>query len=71
MFLLVIISYIIVMFFDTIPLLKEKKSGKTILYFSLIIFSMIISVLLSLGVQLPSPSNGIKNIVVSLFGKSD
>ncbi|MBC8061334.1 MAG: hypothetical protein H7Y18_11820 [Clostridiaceae bacterium] len=71
MFLLVIISYIIVMFFETPILLKEKNSGKIIFYFSLIIFSMIISVLLSLGVQLPSPSNPIKTIVISIFGKND
>jgi hypothetical protein len=71
MLFLIIISYIIVMFFESIPLLKEKDSGKILLYFSLIIFSMIISILLSLGVQLPSPSNGIKNIVESIFGKSN
>ncbi|MBW9171255.1 hypothetical protein [Clostridium estertheticum] len=71
MFLLVIIFYIIIIFFETVPLLKEKNRGKTILYFSLIIFSMTISILLSLGVQLPSPSNMIKNIVVSIFGKSN
>lgn len=69
MFLLIIILYIIVMFFEGIALLKEKNNGKTILYFSLIIFSMTISILLSLGVHLPSPSNAIKNIVVSIFGK--
>jgi hypothetical protein len=59
------------MFFESIPLLKEKNKGKTIFYFSLIIFSMIISVLLSLEVQLPSPSNGIKNIVEAILGKSN
>ncbi|MCB2305342.1 hypothetical protein LGL08_03885 [Clostridium estertheticum] len=71
MFLLIIIFYIIIMFIETVPLLKEKNRGKTILYFSLIIFSMTISILLSLGMQLPSPSNMIKNIVVSIFGKSN
>lgn len=71
MFSLVIVLYIIIMFFETIPILKEKNNGKIIFYFSLIIFSMIISILLSLGVQLPSPSNGIKNIVEALFGKSN
>ncbi|MBU3146647.1 hypothetical protein [Clostridium sp. CF012] len=71
MFLLVIISYIIVMLFETIPLLKEKNSGKIFFYFSLIMFSMIISVLLTLGVQLPSPSNGIKYIVEGIFGKNN
>lgn len=71
MFLLVMIFYIIIIFFETVPLLKEKNKGKIILYFTLIIFSMIISILLSLGMQLPSPSNIIKNIVVSIFGKSN
>lgn len=71
MFLLVIISYIIIIFFETVLLLKEKNSGKIMVYFSLIIFSMIISVLLTFGVQLPSPSNQIKDIVIAIFGKSN
>ena len=71
MFLFVIILYIIIMFFETVPLLKEKNNGKILFYFSLIMFSMIISILLSLGVQLPSPSNGIKNVVEALFGKTN
>ena len=71
MFLLVIIFYIIVIFFEIVVLLKEKNIGKIVLYFSLIIFSMIISILLTLGVQLPSPSNQIKNIVISIFGKTN
>lgn len=71
MFLLVIILYIIVMFFETVQLFKKENRGKILFYFSLIIFSMTISVLLTLGVQLPSPSNQIKNIVVSMFGKGN
>lgn len=71
MFILVIMLYIIVMFFEIVPLLKEKNSKKTIFYFSLIMFSLIISVLLSLGVQLPSPSNQIKNIILSIFGNNN
>jgi len=59
------------MFFETVPLFKEKNNGKIIFYFSLVIFSMVISILLSLGVQLPSPSNQIKDIVVSIFGKNN
>lgn len=71
MVVLVIISYIMIIFFETIPLLKEKDKSKLTLYFSLIIFSMIISILVALKVQLPSPSNGIKNVVESMFGKSN
>lgn len=69
MFLLVIFSYIIIMIFEAVPLLKEKNNGKIILYFSLIIISMIISVLLSLRVELPSPSNAIRAIVESIVSK--
>lgn len=71
MVILVIAFYIIVMYFEMVPLIKDKNRGKVILYSSLTIGSMIISVLLTLGVQLPSPSNQIKEIVVSIFGKGD
>ena len=68
---LVIISYIVIIYFETISLLKEKRSGKIVLYFSMIIFSMIITVLLTLGIQLPSPSNGLKSIVLTILGKDN
>jgi len=71
MFIFIIISYILVMFFEITPLLKEKNNGKIIFYFSLLTFAMIISFLLSLGVQLPSPSNGIKDFVEAIFGKTN
>jgi len=71
MFLLVIFFYIIVIFFESVPLFKEKNKRKTIFFLSMIIFSMVISILLSLGVQLPNPSNAIKNIVISIFGKTN
>jgi hypothetical protein len=71
MFIIVILLYVIIITFETISLYEEKNKGKIFLYLSLSIFSMIISVLLTLGVQLPSPSNPIKNIVISIFGKSD
>lgn len=71
MVILVIISFLILIFFETVPLFKQNNKGKIIFYFILITFSMIISILLTLGVNLPSPSNPIKNIVISIFGKSD
>ena len=68
MFLIIIASYILIMFFESKSLLKEKNKAKTICYFSLIILSMIISVLLTLGVPIEGPSNLIKDIVISMFG---
>ena len=71
MFLLIIIPYFIVIFLETSILLKQRNKQKIVFYLSLIILSMIINILLSLGVQLPSPSNLIKNIVISMLGKSN
>ena len=68
MFLFVIISYTIIMFFEAKPILKEKNNAKTIYYFSLTTTSMIISTLLTLEVPLEGPSNLIKDIVISMFG---
>jgi len=68
MFLLVMIIYIIIMFFESKPLLKERNRTKTIYYFSFITFSMIVSVLLTLDVPLEGPSNLIKTIIMSMFG---
>ena len=69
MFLLVIVSYILIMFLESKALIKEKNNAKTIYYFFLIISSMIINVLLALRVPLEGPSNLIKNIVISMFGR--
>ena len=71
MFIIIIFLYLVTMFFETLPLFKEKNRKKIMLYLFLSTFSMIISTLLTLGVQLPSPSNLIKNIVISIFGKGD
>ncbi|MCB2294712.1 hypothetical protein LGK95_14510 [Clostridium algoriphilum] len=69
MFLFVIIAYLIVIILETRMLWKQKYKKKIMFYLAMIIFSMIISILLSLGVQLPSPSNLIKNIVLSILSK--
>jgi len=58
------------MFFETLPLTKENNRKKIMLYLFLGTFSMLINILLTLGVELPSPSNLIKNMVVSIFGKN-
>ena len=71
MVLLLILFYIIVISFESIALFKERNKNKLIFYSFLIVFSMIVNILLYLGVHLPSPSNLIKNIVVSIFGKTN
>ena len=69
MLILVIFSYVIILSFECIPLLKKKYTYKIILYLTLGILSMVISILLIIGVELTSPANFIKNIVEMIFGK--
>jgi hypothetical protein len=69
MLILVIFAYLIILVFECIPLFKKKDIGKIILYLTLGILSMAISMLLTLGVNLPSPANFLKNVVEMIFGK--
>ena len=66
---LVIFVYVIVLGFECIPLIKKKQIGEIVLFFTLGISSMAISVLLTLGASIPSPSNPIRMFIEMLFGK--
>lgn len=68
MILIVIASYIIVIFGETAALRRDANVDKMVFYLLTSIFAMIISALLTLGIQLPSPANPIKNIVFKIFG---
>lgn len=71
MFIVVFFLYALIITFEIIPLYKDKNKYKMFFYLFLSTFSMIITILLSLGVELPSPADPIKNIVISIFGKSN
>ena len=66
---LVIFVYVIILGFECIPLIKKKQIGEMILFFTLGISAMVISVLLTLGVSVPSPSDPIKRFIEMIFGK--
>lgn len=66
---LVIFAYVIILGFECIPLIKKKQIGEIILYSTLGISSMVLSVLLTLGVSLPSPTAPIRKFVEIIFGK--
>ena len=66
---LVIFVYIVILGFEFIPLIKKKQMGEIILFFILGISSMAISVLLTIGVTIPSPSEPIRMFIEMLFGK--
>lgn len=50
------------------PLHRGKKTAELVIYVIFIAFSYIISLLLVLGVKIPSPAVPIKNAVMSLVG---
>jgi hypothetical protein len=68
MFLLLIFLYGMIITIETIALKKERNKGKIILYLTLSGFAMIISGLMTLGIEIPSPSDLIKNVVTTIFG---
>jgi|GEM_PF-1289982 len=66
---LVVFVYVIILGLEYIPLVKKKQIGEIILFLTLGISSMTISVLLTMGISLPSPSNPIKTFIEMIFGK--
>ena len=69
MFILVIIAYAIVGFIEIMPLIKKKKKKELILYSITFISAFVISILLSLGVEIPSPAKPIASMVKAVIGK--
>lgn len=68
MFILIIAVYAFIIFIEAPPLFKENNIKKLIIYLFLIAIPLILNVLLSINVQIPSPSNGIKKIVFMIIG---
>lgn len=73
MIILVILFYIIIGLLEIPPLLqnirKEKQDKKEfIVYISLFSIAFVLSILLSLGIELPSPIKPIESIVTWIIG---
>jgi len=60
---LIILAYGIIGFLDITPLIKESKSKELRIYISMFVIAFVISILLGLGIQLPSPSKPIEKVV--------
>lgn len=63
MILFVIIGYLLVSFIDMVPLIQQKKKKEAILYGVLMVCAFTLSVLLSLGIPVPSPAHPIENLI--------
>ena len=68
---LIILTYSIIGFFEIVPLVKKKQKKELIIYLTTFTFAFVISILLGLGVKLPSPAKPIESAVkdiLSIFG---
>lgn len=61
--------YLTFLLAEIIPIIKNKQWKVLIIYSAFIITAYTLTVLSELGVKIPSPSNPIKLIVTSIFGK--
>lgn len=63
------LTYLTFLLVDIIPIVKSKQWKVMIIYSTLIITAYTFTVLNELGVKIPSPSDPIRLIVTSIFGK--
>lgn len=69
MIVLIILAYLIIGLIEIIPLYKKKKKKELILYSITFGFAFILSLLLSLGVKIPSPAKPIEKVVKLIIGQ--
>lgn len=65
----VILYYLIIYIYDYITLYKQKKTPDTYVNVILSLVSFVVAVLLSLGINIPSPAKPIETLITSLFGR--
>jgi hypothetical protein len=69
MFAFVLAVYIAIGYLEIYPLIRQKKKKELKVYAFLISAAFIISLFLSLGVEIPSPAKLIERIVMLVSGK--
>lgn len=66
---LVILVYIIIGIIEMVPMMKRNQKKELVLYTILFGSAFIISLLLSVGVKVPSPAKPIEKIVKAIIGQ--
>jgi uncharacterized BrkB/YihY/UPF0761 family membrane protein len=68
MILLTILFYGLLLTYESIPLYKQKQWHDLWVNSFLAICSFTIALLLTFGIEIPSPAEPIKNVILSMFG---
>lgn len=66
---ILIIFYLLFISFDVLSLVREKKKRKLYVYSIFMSFSFIISLLLVLGINVPSYDKFVGKVIYGIFGK--
>ncbi|WP_425449395.1 hypothetical protein [Dethiothermospora halolimnae] len=66
---LIILGYGLLIMLELPPLIKRKKKKELALYSVMMGCAFLISILLSVGVEIPSPAKPIEKIVMSILGR--
>ncbi|WP_129597451.1 hypothetical protein [Anaerophilus nitritogenes] len=68
MVILIILAYLIIGVIEIVPLIQKRQKKEIILYVTLFLTAFVMSVLLSLGVEIPSPAKPIERVVKAVIG---
>ena len=68
MFALVLLGYAFIVVIDTIPVYKDGTRREFWVSTSLLAVSLIVAVLFSLGVDLPSPAEPLRQLITKIYG---
>lgn len=69
MIILVVILYVLMFFYEFIPLYRKKQKNDILVNGVLFIGSFTIAILLCIGIAIPSPVKPIEKLIISVFGK--
>lgn len=69
MFIIVILIYLIIGLLEILPLIRQKQKKELIIYSVLFSGAFIMSLLLSFGIELPSPAGPIETVVKAIIRK--
>lgn len=68
MFALVLLGYAFIVLIDTVPIYKDGTRREFWVSTGLLAVSLIVAVLFSLGVDLPSAADPLKEVVTKIYG---
>jgi hypothetical protein len=63
MFILVVLIYMLIGIFEIVPMFKSGQRRELMLYIPLLLVAFTLSILLSIGVKIPSPAKPIETLV--------